>query len=567
MIKLRDYQTESIDKVFNKWKKVNNVLLVLSTGSGKTVSFCKVVEKISVNEKKPSAIIVHRKELLSQISLTLCKFNIHHNIISPPSVVKQIISLQRKDFGKQFYNHNSIVNIASVDTINSRAGNYIDRFNSIELLVIDEAAHVLKKNKWGRSIEMFNNPNLKILGVTATPQRLDKKGLGLHNDGIFEEMVEGPNTKWFIDQGFLSKYKVVAPPSDFVKNLGSVKSNTSDYSDQVIADAVRKSQIIGDIVFNYKKFANNTQAIVFAPNLASAKDIEDKFNTAGIPAKFLSSLSTDLERFQGVNLFKENKIKVLINVDLFDEGFDIPVKEGYQIIETVISARPTMSLGKFLQVCGRGLRVSPNKSQTIIIDHVGNIKRHGLPCKERKWSLERPEKKTKVENFIKVCTNCSTVYEKMLKNCPSCGVDAIAPREPGERTSPEMVDGDLVLLDPQTIHDLEQKTILESPESVERRVSMSAGGVFAGKRAYKNQAERIEVQKELANEIAIWSGYKKAKGLDDREINKLFYTTFGKTVYEALAEPKLQMTNLMEELSECNSVEEIEIEEANNARK
>lgn len=547
--KLRDYQLDSVEKVHSSLNLKKHTMLQLPTGGGKSLILSQIVEDYRVKNKRV-LIQVHRKELVSQLSLALCKFNMQHNIIAPANVVRQIVGSQRAEFSKQFYNHKSNIMVGSVDTINARSHKLGNTLKNIDLVITDEAAHVLKKNKWGRCIDLF--PDSLLLGLTATPQRLDKKGLGSWNDGFFDVMIQGPKVRWLIDSGYLSKYKIVAPASDFEKNLGEVKSNTTDFSNEVIKDAAKKSQIVGDVVENYIKFADGTQAIVFAPTIDIGVEIQDKFIDAGIAAKFLSSLSNELERFNSVKDFRDNKIQVLLNVDLFDEGFDVGITEGKRIIETVIIARPTMSLGKFLQTVGRGLRPAPNKEHALIIDHVGNIKRHGLPCAERKWSLERPKKRKMHDGMVRICHECAAAYPRFDTECPYCGAEVVRNAGSGEggRVPPEMVEGDLFLIDPDTIREMENSTLLETPEHVAMRVSMAAG-VIAGKSAAKHQRERIEVQSKLKEVIATWAGKKRDSGQSDRAIHKEFYLTYDMTIAQSLAEPKAEMKELIEEIESC----------------
>jgi superfamily II DNA or RNA helicase len=554
---LREYQIEIKDRVYKEYSKgKRSILLVLPTGCGKTVTFVSMVEEISRNEQfgenHSSAIMVHRKELLAQISLTLAGEGIVHNIIAPAATIRNIIALQRQQYGKQFYNHNSNVTILSVDTLNSRISRYGDWAKGIKFIVVDEAAHVLKANKWGRAVDLF--PQARILGVTATPQRLDKKGLGIETDGVFEKIIVGVTPRWAIDNGYLSKYKIVAPKSDYEQYLGHNKSTTSDYSKEQMSDASEKSQIVGDVVQNYQKFAAGKQSIVFASDIASARRMEKEFLDVGIPAKLLTGESSDKERFDGVQAFKDNKINVLLNVDLFDEGFDIAVSKDKKIVEIVSLARPTMSLGKYLQTIGRALRPAPNKEYALIIDHVGNIKRHGLPCTERKWSLDRPEKRRNLESLVRICNGCAAAYERSLTECPFCGLEATSKtRDGGGRTPPDQVDGDLFLIDPDTLRELEHATILETPESIGQRVG-AAAGLIAGKSAAKKQRERIEVQQKLAEVVANWAGQMKSKGMTDRQIHKEYYIKFGKTISQSLAEPRLQMTEMIEELSDYATI-------------
>jgi hypothetical protein len=223
-----------------------------------------------------------------------------------------------------------------------------------------------------------------------------------------------------------------------------------------------------------------------------------------------------------------------------------PVKEGFRIVETVILARPTMSLGKCLQQIGRALRPSPNKPHALIIDHVGNVKRHGLPCMGRDWSLERPGRKKK-KSRIRTCHECLSVYERVEVKCPFCGAKVESTSTGEGRVPPEMCDGDLVLIDSETLAQMEYKTILEDPNKMAERVTHVAG-VPAGKKAFRTQSERIQTQQDLKDLIAIWAGKQNSLGLDDRQIHKQFYLDYDMTINQALSVPKLQMTEIMNDI-------------------
>jgi len=187
MIKLRPYQIDIKSQVYNSWNSgYKNVLLVLPTGAGKTKSFASLVIETNLT----TAVIVHRKELVQQICLTFAEEGFQHNIIAARPDIRGIIAAERRMFNKSFYNPNSKITIISVDTLISRQDHYKSWAESIQQWVTDEAAHVLADNKWGKAIKMFTNA--RGLGVTATPERLDKKGLGSHVDGVFDIMVQGP---------------------------------------------------------------------------------------------------------------------------------------------------------------------------------------------------------------------------------------------------------------------------------------------------------------------------------------------------------------------------------------
>lgn len=549
-IVLRPYQAELKAKVYKAWCDGHkNSLLVMPTGMGKTRTFCSIAEDLAINgsvpeicrgQKLPTSIMVHRKELVSQISLTLAEVGIHHNIICPPEDIREMIGLHRTQFGKQFYHYDANVTVLSVDTLNKRIGHHEKWTEKIKVWITDEATHLLKENKWGKSVSYF--PNAIGLGVTATPERLDKRGLGRHADGVFDVMIEGPTSKWGIEMGFLCNYKVVLPRSDYLDHLVAAREG-ADFTKQAMVAASSQSHILGDVVENYIKFALNTQAIVFADSIETAHKMEKGFQSRGINAKTLTGETERRERFQAMRDFRDRRIKVLINVDLFDEGLDVPG------IETVIMARPTMSLGKYLQMVGRGLRPAPGKEHLVLIDHVGNVERHGLPDKRRRWTLDRIIRRRGSVSLIRICQNiaCNSPFDRVLTECPYCG-EEFRPSGGGGggvREALKQVDGDLVLLDPEQLRELLDGTVLEDPAEVAKRVSSVAGGA-AGLHAMQAQRERIETQKILSEVIATWAGRMKFYNYTDRQIHKQFYLKFGQTITEALSEPRAEMIRSIE---------------------
>jgi len=540
MIILRNYQAEPKQLIYQAWNSgYMNVLLVKPTGAGKTKTFCSIVtDDLSIS----TDIMVHRKELVQQISLVLAEEGVPHNLVASRKDIAGIIKAQRRMYGKQFYNPNSIITVISVDTLISRQDLHRSRTSNVRRLIIDEAAHVTKDNKWGKARALYTNA--QCLGVTATPERLDKKGLGSHADGIFDTMILGPTTRWLIDNGYLSKYKIAIPVSDFNKHLVAGSEN-SDYSKQAMIEASSKSHIIGDVVENYLKFAKGKQAILFATDVNTAKKMEKQFTDRGIAAKAVDATTPDSERLDYLIKFQEKKIQVLINVDLFDEGLDVPG------IECVIMARPTKSLGKYLQMIGRGLRMAKGKDFMILIDHVGNVQHHGLPCDIRSWTLDRITKRGHKINFLRICSSfmCNAPYDRAMTECPYCGFEAISQSTGGGggKVLPQEVDGDLFLVDPETIRSLLDKSVLEDPAKIYERVG-AAVNAAAGLRAMKNQQERIHTQKKLIDQIALWAGKMRAHGYTDRQINKKFYLQFEMTVTEALGEPREQMQNTLEEI-------------------
>jgi superfamily II DNA or RNA helicase len=547
VISLRDYQVKLIKDIYDGWSAGHrNVLAVSPTGSGKAFTLCTLAKELAYVHRMETTIKVHRKELVSQLCMSLAQLGVYHNIIAQKDTILEIMEQQRREYGTHYYQPNSPITVVSVDTILSRKEKYKEWGERQKVWILDEAAHQLKGNKWGKATELM--PNAIGVGFTATPQRLDKKGLGRHAFGLFDVMVTGPTVRYLIDHGFLSRYKVVVPPSQYREYLKEDNNDKTDYTHEAREYASIHSGITGDVVDNYIKFINGKQAIIFADSLKAGMLMEANFKDKGIVAKLLAGDTPPKERLQGVNDYRCGLVKVLINVDLFDEGFDVPGTDA------VVMARPTKSLGKYLQMCGRSLRVAKGKEHAVLIDHVGNIKYHDLPDKVRRWTLDNIIRKRERVDLIRTCVNtaCNLPFDRALVACPYCGCADQKPSRSGGERSPteelEMVDGDLELLDPETIRALEKNIDLEDPDAIAERVARAAGPA-AGKSARKKQVERIEMQKVLAQTIAEWAGYQKeTNGYSDRSIKKKFYNVFGETITVALSLTRAEMEEMCEDI-------------------
>lgn len=527
VVKLRDYQVELREKIYQKWQTGNkNVLAVLPTGGGKSVIMSTIVlDHHNVNLK--CAVIAHRNELVNQMSCHLAKQGIFHKIIGSNSTVAQITRKHRAEFGKSFINPSAITAVVGVDTLIARFDDMKKWGAQIDLWLQDESHHLLKANKWGKALELF--PNAKGLGVTATPARADGQGLSFDSDGLMDAIIIGPTTRYLIETGNLSDYEIVCPVSDLNVDNEAVAKN-GDWSPQTLRKAAKNSKIIGDVVQNYIKYAGNRKGIIFATDVETADEISKDFNTSGVRCVSLNGKSQTAFREQSIEGFAKGNIQILVNVDLFDEGFDVPS------CEVVVLARPTASLGKYLQMIGRGLRPAPNKT-ALIIDHVSNVVRHGLPDKLRQWSLGRRDKKAKQlkdpeEIPLTTCKSCLKPYEKFRVVCPYCGFEKPLPA--AKSRSIEMVEGDLVLLDKARLEIMRGNTVLENPADICNRVSIAAGPI-AGKGIANRQIEKIEAQTNLKNVIAQWAGIERFKGFSDSEIHRKFYLSTGVDVLTALS--------------------------------
>lgn len=531
---LRQYQTDLITSINSAWQGgARFVCAVMPTGSGKSV----VMRNIVKQHVGASVMIAHRQELVSQLSAHLATEKIVHRIIAPQSVVSNITKIHREEFGRSFYNPSSIVSVASVDTLMSRGAE--PWMNQIRLWLCDEAAHLLIENKWGKAVAMF--PNAFGLGVTATPTRADGKGLGLHAHGIFNAMVFGPTMRELIDAGHLCDYEIVVPQCGFDSSKLTIGS-TGDYTPKSLRAESKRSQIVGDIVENYVKWANDTQAIVFTTDVETSDEIANRFTQAGINAVSLHAGTSDFDRFHTIKHFRQRDVRILVNVGLFDEGFDVPG------VETVVMARPTKSLGLYLQQIGRGLRPATGKTRALIIDHVHNVMEHGLPDKPRAWTLDARDKRQSRERDpddipLARCEECQKVYPRILRACPHCGYAPV----PAPRSGPDQVDGDMTLLDFDTLDKLRRASMLENPRALAERVGAAAGPI-AAKAAFNRQTERIETQRRLAEAIAQWAGIGRAAGMSDSEMYRRFFFRFGTDVLTALSGKTDEMERLIDRI-------------------
>jgi superfamily II DNA or RNA helicase len=452
--------------------------------------------------------------------------------------------------GASFYDPNARAAVAGVDTLVRRGTELARYLPTVTLWVQDEAHHVLESNKWGTAAKMF--PNAKGLGVTATPCRADGAGLGRHHDGLFDALIVGPTMRRLITDGHLTEYRIFAPPSDVDLSNVAMSKATGDYNVNQMRDAIGhsslivsdgKAKIVGDIVSHYKRIAPGKLGVTFVPSVEQATEVAKQFNESDIPAEVVSAKTPDDQRAAIMRKFKDRRILQLVNVDLLGEGVDVPA------IEVVSMARPTASYGLYIQQFGRGLRPADGKSHAIIIDHVGNVTRHGLPDAVREWSLDRREKNQSPNDAtpMRSCVDhktdgvvttkgCFAAFERFLTVCPSCGLEIQAPT-PAERTGPEFVDGDLHELDEATLAKMRgevSKVDMPLDEAVAayradlmRRHTPTIGVMAHTKRfAAKHEAQQQAVG-ALREIMAHWAGHHRAAGRDDGEIFRRFYLRYG----------------------------------------
>lgn len=508
-------------------------MVVLPTGGGKTHVVSVLVERRGV----PAACIAHRSELVGQMSVALAREGVYHRVIGSDALRRNIVAAHMAEFGRSYYQPNSRTAVCSVDTL-LRIRETDPWLQTVELAVIDEGHHVLKANKWGKAFELF--PRALCLAPTATPTRADGKGLGAHADGIMDVLIEGPSMRDLIDSGYLTDYRVFAPASNL--DLSAVHTTAGgEFNAKELKSARQRSTVTGDVVSHYLRLARGKLGVTFDTDIESATQTAAAFRAAGVPAEVVTGETPDAERQAILRRFRNRDILQLVNVDLFGEGFDLPA------IEVVSMARPTQSYSLFAQQFGRSLRLmlapalmrewesftpeerrahiaASGKPRALIIDHVGNVLRHGLPDRVREWSLDGRERRSRSAPTdvvpLRVCTNvaCLAPYERVLPRCPHCGtVPEIA-----DRSKPEFVDGDLTELDPAVLAALrgEIKRVDGDP------LFPAALGMPGRAAIAKSHRARQEAQKDLRAAISLWAGWQGHLGRQMPEAYRRFFHAY-----------------------------------------
>ena len=363
--KLRPYQQKAKREIFEAWDTTDNVMFQMPTGTGKTRLFTSIIKDIneySKNVKEPVKILIiaHRTELIDQIHENLEKYGVPHNVIA----------------GGRDRNYKLPVNVASIQTLTHPNNLAAAKKLKVQFVIIDEAHHALASS-YKKLWNLY--PGSKKLGVTATPWRMNHQSFL----DLFDTLVMSMSIKDFIRQGFLSPYKYYSlrSDSDIQKTIDGIELDRfGEYSEASMEEKMDIGSIRAQLLESYLSLAEGKKGIIYAINIAHAKHISKEYESAGYITACIDSKTPSAERKELVEDFRRGKIDIIVNVDIFSEGFDCPDIEFIQL------ARPTRSLVKYLQQVGRGLRPTENKEHCIILDNVGMYSRFGLPDARRHWN-------------------------------------------------------------------------------------------------------------------------------------------------------------------------------------
>lgn len=361
---LRLHQTEAKAKIFTSWESYDSVMLQMPTGTGKTYLFTSIINDLLTSYKEAREeinvlVVAHRMELIDQISETLTRFGISHGIIQGSRE-------------QHLWKRVQVGSIMSLLTERNLMNTLRQRFDYI---IVDEAHHSLADTY----IQLFDYfPKAKKLGVTATPWRFNHESFLK----LYHTLIPSHQISWFIERGILSDFDYVSikPDSEIQCLVDRTEvAQTGDFVNADLDKAFNNMRIRSKLYQSYEKFAKGRKGIIYAINRVHASKIAELYSRHGIPAVAIDCETPKDVRKCLIERFKVGEIKVLVNVDIFTEGFDCPDVSFIQL------ARPTRSLALYLQQVGRGLRVSECKETTIIIDNVGLYNYFGLPDANRKW--------------------------------------------------------------------------------------------------------------------------------------------------------------------------------------
>ena len=378
MGQLRPYQTDLVQRLSKSWRGGHKApCIVLPCGGGKSVIVAEIARRTAENGKLV-LFLVHRKELCDQIRNTFRSWGVDMDL----------------------------VNIMMVQTASRRA----EKMEKPSLIITDENHHS-KAASYRKIYDAF--PDVYRVGVTATPVRIDGSGLGDVND----DLIIGVTAKWLIENHCLAPYDYYAPSQ---LDTSSLHTKNGDFDMSEASELLEENCVYGDAIRHYKELANGMKAVCYCASLKYSVLMAERFCEAGIPAKHIDGSTPKAERDKTIEQFRSGEIKILCNVDLISEGFDVPD------CGCAILLRPTKSLTLYIQQAMRCMRYQEGK-RAVILDHVGNVMRFGMPDADREWSLDVEKKKQSFMPDVIACENCCHVFLRktrdgvIRKHCPKCG--------------------------------------------------------------------------------------------------------------------------------------------------
>ncbi|AFZ22025.1 DEAD/DEAH box helicase [Allocoleopsis franciscana] len=402
---LRDYQQSLVQDIFTAWDSgYQSVLAILPTAGGKTICFVEVASTF-LAKNQPVLVIAHLEELITQAADKLAMLGVRVGIIKAGYEADP----------------DALIQVASIQTLVRR------ELPSSALVIFDEAHHCASRT-YSEIMLHYRETGAKILGVTATPNRPDGRGLRSLDKGVpgFDSLVSGPSSGQLIEKGYLCRFSIYAASQLLDAQQAGIETTDGDYDTEQLTEYVKKTLVLGDVVATWKKHAFGLRTVVFAVSVPHAKELAIAFCDAGIAAEEVNGKTPPETRRTILSRFARGETLVLCQHSLLIEGVDVP---GIQCVQF---CRPTQSLIVWLQAIGRALRPAPGKELALVLDHTHNHTTLPWPDSEIAWSLEpaqiKPDKNTHT------CSECNHVFRPTSSewnsgsaHCPACGATLSLP--------------------------------------------------------------------------------------------------------------------------------------------
>jgi DNA repair protein RadD len=451
---LREHQESIVPAIREGFKSHKSQILQLCTGGGKTAIASYITNKTVQNNRRVLAL-VHRREIFNQFSQSFLSMGVNHSLIIPN--VKM---------------GNELAMVASVQTLVSRIKKN-EPIPNPDLIIADEGHHGIAP-QWQFIMARF--PNARILGMSATPVRTDGTGL----DKIYSHMIRGDehgaSMKELIKKGILSPYQIFTQ-SLAVELLDVRVASNGDYDKNEMAE--RLKSVVGCEVAEYRKYLHNQPTICFYPTVEMAEIAAQKFRQAGYNFMSIDGKMSPIARKKAIDGLGSGELHGLTSCSVISEGTDIPVVNG------IIDMTKTKSIVSYLQKMGRGLRACEGKTHCTILDFVGNVAIHGLPCEDREWSLEGVKKRKReveITERISQCDNCKHHFLTKERICPRCGWELNFT----EKRKQVVVAGELISVSIEHYEQIQRHIKFEARKQQEQAQSLEDLIALGVSRGYSN---------------------------------------------------------------------------------
>lgn len=419
MIEYRPYQVKGLRAIRSALDGGERaVLYVLPTGGGKGVMIGEMAAALTGRSER-ILMLAHRREIVGQLRRNLYARGVVSGLVAPGADRTQ-----------------DLAQVGMVQTVVRR----LATLRRPDLIIMDEAHHVLEDNSYGAILKYWRE--VPVVGYTATPERLDGRGLG----ESFGTMIEGPTIRELVDAGYLARPELYAPPSELLGVKYHVTRGDFDVDEQEDAMDTRTARgrkIVGDVIDHYREHLDRLPVVCFCVSIRHSELMAAEFSAAGYVSAHVWGNMDKRDRERAIGGLADGSVQVVTSCDVISEGVDVPVMAG------AILLRRTLSLGLYLQQAGRALRLSPGKSRAVILDHAGNYQIHGHVLQDRSWSLAAKARRDRGEEppTTTTCPMCYGVWPGRPRYCPACGYDFgldVEGFDKGKSRDVRVIEGQLV---------------------------------------------------------------------------------------------------------------------------